>query len=157
MIRSIAGVVVGIVIAMALIGAFDVVNHSIYPPPESITAAAKKGDYAAVREAVNAWLPTAPLGALVLHPIGWMVGTFVGALAAAWIARRAPLVHALIVGAFPLLGTIVNLLMIPHPAWIVAAGIVGVPLAAIAAGLVAPRPKPASPRPYDMREKNMAC
>lgn len=48
-----------------------------------------------------------------------------------------PLLFAGIVGTFVLAATIANLVMLPHPTWFAAIGIVGIVLAAVAAGAVA--------------------
>lgn len=142
---------------MAGISLIDRINHAIYPPPQAVIDAGKTGDMQAVATAISDWLPDAPLGALVLVPTGWIVATFAGSLVAALISGRAPLVHALVVGLLPLTGTILVLRMIAHPVWIAVAGLAGVPLASLAAGLLVQRIKSAGPRRYDMREKNMAC
>ena len=156
--RSILGVIVGIVLFLALLMSIEGLGHSLYPPPDSIRIPAEKRDMAALSKAVGEWLPTAPLAALVFPVLGWMVGTFAGCLAAAWIAGRAPLLHAGITAVLPFIGTVANLAMIPqHPVWMWVAGVAGVPLAAIAAGLLGPRQRTSGPQPQDMRQKNMAC
>ena len=43
------------------------------------------------------------------------VGTFIGALAAAWIASSRKMLFALIIGAFFIIGGIMNISMIPAP------------------------------------------
>jgi hypothetical protein len=156
MVRSIIVVIVGMAMASFLVFAMDEVNHAIFPPSAAILEASKTGDMAKVAKAVEQWLPTAPFGALVLIPVSWILATFIASFVAAWMARRATMIHALIVAAWPLLGTIMVLMMIPHPTWIAVAGLVGVPLAGLAAGLLAPRP-PSHAQPQDMRTKNMAC
>ena len=155
--RSILAVAAGTAIAVVLIFAFDVLNHAIYPPPAAVWEAMDRRDMNAVSAAIEKWLPQAPLGALILAPAGWIVATFVGSLVSALIAKRRPLVHAALAAALPLVGTAVNLWMIPHPTWVAVAGLAGVPLAAVLGGLVAERARPARPQPYDMRAKNMAC
>ena len=157
MLRSVLGVFVGIVIAVMLIAGIEQLGHRVYPPPASIRAAAEKRDFQAVAKAVGEWMPTAPIGALVFPPLAWFGGTLAGCLAAVWIAGRAPFVHAGISAVLPLLGTIASLAMIPHPPWMWAAGLIGVPLAALVAGFLGPRRPPAGPQPQDMRAKNMAC
>jgi hypothetical protein len=157
MIRSIVAVLIGMVVAIAGISAIDALNHAIYPPPESLVAAAKRRDFDAVRRAATEWLPIAPTGALVLVPAGWIIGTFLGALTAGIIAPRSRM-PPLIVGGLIFVATAANLMMLPHPVWIAAVGLVGVSLAAIVAMWLTSRlQSPGNPQPYDMREKNMAC
>ncbi|HZL88696.1 MAG TPA: hypothetical protein VFB96_10015 [Pirellulaceae bacterium] len=153
--RSILGVVVGMLLAMALITGIDALNHTLYPPPAAVIEAGTNMQAAA--SAIKEWLPHAPLGALVLIPTAWIVATFAGTLAAALIAGRAPLIHALLAGLLPLAGTVMVLRMIPHPIWLAVAGLAGVPLASLAAGMLVQKAWSTGPKPYDMREKNMAC
>ena len=155
--RSLLAVVAGTVLALALIGVIDAVNHRLFPPPEAVAIAARRRDMQAVAAAVGDWLPSAPLAALVLTSGAWVLGTLAGSLAAALIASRSPVTHALLAGALPLAGTALNLWMIPHPLWVAIAGLAGVPLAAVAGGLIAGRRQRSGPQPYDMRERNMAC
>ena len=155
--RSILAVVVGTFTAVILIVLFDIANHALYSPPAAVAEAMARGDKNAMAAAVKDWLPHAPLGALILVPAGWIVATFIGSLAAGLIAKHRLLTHALLAAALPLAGAAANLWMIPHPVWIAFVGLSGMPLAAVLGGLVASHCKPAGPRPYDMRVKNMAC
>ncbi|MDX1943856.1 MAG: hypothetical protein SFU86_00500, partial [Pirellulaceae bacterium] len=155
--RGILAAVAGLALAFGVIFVIQFVGQFVYPPPETIRAAAAKGDFAAVNQAIADWLPTAPLGALIIPPLSWVTGTFLGTLAAAAIAGRNRFLYAGIVGGLALAATIANLVQIRHPTWMAVAGLVGVPLAAVAGAMIAPRGQPAGPRPFDMREKNMAC
>ena len=158
MIRYIAGTVVGLVIAFAVIIGMEALGHTLYPPPAAIRTAMEKGDYAAMKTAMAQYLPRAPLMALILLPVGWVAGTFWGALAATAISRGRSIIPALIIGGFIFAVTVMNLVMIPHPAWMTLAGLAGVPAGAIVAWWLWPKsPATAGPQPYDMRDKNMAC
>jgi hypothetical protein len=157
MIRGIVGTILGLLVAVAVIIGMELLGHALYPPPAEIRAAMEKRDYAAMKAAVAEYLPRAPLMALILVPVGWVAGAFWGALAATGISRGRSIVPALIVGGLVLAGTVMNLLMIPHPGWMFAAGLVGVPLAALAAWWLWPKASTSGPQPYDMREKNVAC
>jgi hypothetical protein len=158
MIRSILATVAGLVIAVSVIAATDWFNHRFYPPPDSVLAAAKQGDFDAIRQAVTEWRPIAPQMALILIPVAWVAGSFWGALAATIINRKRSLIPALIVGSLVLLASVANLRKLPHPTWIAVSGLLGVPLAAGCAWWLIPQATPPSgPRPYDMREKKMAC
>jgi hypothetical protein len=140
------------------VGATEYVNHRIYPPSEAIREAATKQDFRALRPAVEEWLKSAPRMALILIPVAWVAGAFWGALAATWISRVRWPVPALIIAVVLLLVTAGNLAMIPHPAWMAAAGLLGIPAAALTAWWLLPKPAaPSGPQPYDMREKGMAC
>jgi hypothetical protein len=66
---------------------------------------------------MQAYVMGAPIAALLFVMGAWLVATLAGGLLACFIARETPLVYAAIVGGLVLLGTIINLLSIPHPLW----------------------------------------
>ena len=107
--RKISAVVLGVVTAVVLIIAIEALGHAVYPPPDDL-------DTSNI-EALQAYVMNAPLAALLFVMAGWLIATLVGGLLACFIARETPLVHAAIVGGLVLLGTIINLLSIPHPLW----------------------------------------
>ena len=109
MIRKISAVVLGVVTAVVLIIAIEALGHAVYPPPDDL-------DTSNI-EALQAYVMNAPLAALLFVMAGWLIATLVGGLLACFIARETPLVYAAIVGGLVLLGTIINLLSIPHPLW----------------------------------------
>lgn len=109
MIRKISAVVLGVLIAVILIIAIEALGHAVYPPPDGMDVTD--------REAIRAYVMGAPIAALLFVMAAWLVATFAGGLLACFIARETPLVYAAIVGGLVLLGTIINLLSIPHPLW----------------------------------------
>jgi hypothetical protein len=109
MIRKISAVVLGVVIAVILIIAIEALGHAVYPPPDGLDITNK--------EAMQAYVMGAPIAALLFVMGAWLVATLAGGLLACFIARETPLVYAAIVGGLVLLGTIINLLSIPHPLW----------------------------------------
>jgi hypothetical protein len=153
MIRSIAGVVAGLTAAIFVVGVLEAVGHAIYPPPPGINLHDP--------EALKTIIDQLPLGAIVMVLVAWGTGTLVGAFAAAAIAGRAPMVHGLIVGGIIMTFAVLTMIMIPHPVWfmIVSVFVVLVPalLGALLAKALFERSGPGDPKPYDMREKNMAC
>jgi hypothetical protein len=158
MVRSILGTIAGLVVAAAVVAATDYVNHRLHPPSEDIREAAARQDFKALRPAVEKWMRNAPRMALILIPVGWIAGAFWGALIATLLARIRWPIPAIIIASFVLIGTAMNLAVFPHPRWIVIAGLLGIPAAALAAWWLVPRPSsPLEPQPYDMRQKNMAC
>ncbi len=157
MVRGIIGTVVGLVVAFAVIVSVHFVSHLLYPPPEAIRTAMHHNDYAAMRMAAAEYFPRAPWMALVLIPVAWVAGSFWGTLAATAITRGKTCVPAIVIGGFLLLGTVMNLRMIPHPLWIAVSGLAGVPAAALVAWWLWLKSPAAGPQPYDMRQRNMAC
>jgi hypothetical protein len=139
--RSIVAVLLGIVVAGGLIFALEVAGHRVYPPPEGLDM----ND----REAMKKYIADAPVGALVYVLLAYAVGGLVGGFLTAWVARRAPVLHGLILGSVFLSLGVVNLLTLPHPAWFVAANLLVFLPPAYLGALLAPRPTPPSPTPAE--------
>ena len=107
--RKISAVVLGVVVAVVLIIAIEALGHSVYPVPEGLDITNS--------EPMQAYVMGLPIGALLFVMGAWLVATLAGGLLACFIARETPLVYAAIVGGLVLLGTIINLMSIPHPRW----------------------------------------
>ena len=105
--RSIAAVIAGLVVAFVFVQAAETITHRLYPfPPGS-----DMHDMATIKKFVST-LP-APAFAIVLG--GWFVGTLLGTFAAAKIGRSR--IPAYVVGVLLLAGGIMNSVMIPQPVW----------------------------------------
>lgn len=107
MIRSTLGVVAGVIVAMVVTMASQAGIHLLYPPPP--------GDYTdpAVQAAAMA---RAPAASLILVASGYGLAALAGGLVACLVARR----HgrpAWIIGGLLVLGTVLNIAMLPHPLW----------------------------------------
>jgi hypothetical protein len=83
-----------------------------------------------------------PDSAFVLVLLSHAMGPLGGGFVAAWIAGRAKVIHALVVGAFFLVGGVMNLMELPqHPLWFrFADPLMYLPVAYVA-GMLAPRGK----------------
>lgn len=131
MLRVILGAISGIAVAVLTVVLFNWVSHTVYPPPPDIDIS----DTAAIAE----MMANAPLAALLIIVIGYVVATFDGVFLAAWIAGSKPYIYALLVGVLMLAAVISNLILIPHPLWFSITSIVGIIAAAWAAALVVPK------------------
>jgi len=107
--RKISAVVLGVVVAVVLIIAIEALGHSAYPVPQGLDISNS--------EAIQAYVMGLPIGALLFVMGAWLVATLAGGLLACFIARETPLVYAAIVGGLVLLGTVINLMSVPHPPW----------------------------------------
>lgn len=107
--RKIFAVVLGVTAAVVVIIAIDALGHSLYPLPEGLDITDT--------EAMKAYVITLPIAALLIVMAAWIVATMVGGLLACFIARETPLIYAAIIGGLVLLGTIINLMSLPHPLW----------------------------------------
>lgn len=124
--RSILAVVAGLIVGGLIVAGIEYIGHIIYPPPEGLDLT----DPEAIREFASA----APTSARLVVLLAWFLGPFGGGWLAARLAPRSPMPHALIVGAFFLVGDVVNLITIPSPVWMWIGGLVAPPLAAYLAG-----------------------
>ena len=137
MIRSIAGVIAGFVVASVVMMSMEFANaHLFYPEfaqladsrdKEVTREALASAPVGAApdsrqlvlrrREAVREVLASAPVGALLVVALGWVLGSLAGGFVAAWIGRRTPIVHGLVLGGLLTLAGIANNLMLPPPLW----------------------------------------
>jgi hypothetical protein len=135
MIRSILAVVTGFVVASALMMAVEAVNgRYLYPE------LGKLANGVTDREVLRIILAGAPVGALLVVILGWVLGSLAGGGVAAWIGKRAPVGHALVLGGLLTLGGIANNLIVPPPFWFWVAGIMVLIPAAYAGARLAPQP-----------------
>ena len=135
MLRSIVAIVVGFVLASAVMMAVEFVNgHHIYPE------LGRMAHDVTDREALRQIFASAPVGALLVVILGWVLGSLAGGFAAAWIAKRSPVGHALALGGLLTLAGIASNLMMPPPLWFWIAGLVVFLPAAYAGARLAPRP-----------------
>jgi hypothetical protein len=152
MLRSIFGVIAGVIVGGITVGIIEIPGILVHPLPPDFNP----NDAAALR----AHITSAPLLAMLFVAIAWFVGPLVGAWLAGIIARRAFLVHGMIVGLFFLAGDLMNILSFPHPAWLIAVGVVAPLVAGWLGANLARRTcgtKTAVRLPSDLRERNMAC
>ena len=113
--RSALAVLAGMIVAGVLIAAVESVSSAIFPLPPGLDI----HDHEAMRQHID----TLPIGAFLMVLAAWAIGSFGGSWVAARLATRARLVHGLIIGALFLLAGVLNMLMIPHPWWMWAGGI----------------------------------
>jgi len=110
--RTIAGVVVGVVVAWLTIMLAEFASAPLHPVPAGLDMHDPTS--------VAAFVATLPVTALLLVLAGWVLGALIGGHVAARIARK-PL-PALAVGIVLVVGVIANAVMIPHPTWMTLAG-----------------------------------
>jgi len=119
-VRVVLGVALGVALGLGVVMLGDWLNHMMFPPPADLQIASA--------EALGEYLASAPLHALLGLPIAWTLAAAVAAFAAAKIgARRGA---GWLAGALIFAATLANLIMIPHPAWMLIAAIVFAPLGA---------------------------
>ena len=138
MIRTVLAILAGLVVAIALMLAMEALGAWLFPLPLDARIAGE--------EDLARLVAQAPPGKLALVLVGWCLA----ALAGAWVAARLSLARtsmaALAVGALIVGGVILNVMALPHPAWMIAGGLLlPLPLAWVG-GLLARRTRPVHPR-----------
>jgi hypothetical protein len=116
-------------VSFAVVFAAEAIGSRIYPPPPGIDMSTPEG--------IRALAAELPSGAFAFVVAGWLLAAGMGAWVAMRVARSASLRPGIIVGAILLGATIYNLVTIPHPTWVVVAGVIGIPLLAYLAASLA--------------------
>ena len=131
-VKTILAVLAGVIAGGAIIFVTEAVGHSLFPPPADINLADP--------EDVKRLMASLPAAAFAFVLAGWFLGSLAGAFVARKIARSD--VAAWAVAVLFILFTAMNFVMIPHPMWMIAAGIV-IPLAGawLAIRLSGPAPR----------------
>lgn len=119
MLRTVLGIVAGVLLAFAVLIGLEMAGHAAMPPPAGLDPSKP--------EDLKQMVAAAPLAAKAWVVFGW----FVAALAGGWLARRLSGKGwaGWIIAGLILLGGIANIMMIPHPLWM--------QIAAVAAPLLA--------------------
>lgn len=115
MLRSIVAVLAGILVMGITVAAVQWLGHSIYPPPPGIDP----GDH----DAMVALISQMPKMALGMVLVAYAFGTFLGAFTASTISRAHKRGVAIVLGVVMLALVALNFSVIPHPAWMVVAGL----------------------------------
>ena len=109
----VAGVILGSVVNMGII----MLSSSIIPPPEGVDVT----NMESLKSSMHLFEPKHFIFPFLAHALGTLSGAFTAALIAAANKMR----FALGIGAFFLLGGIVNVFMLPSPAWFTVLDLVG--------------------------------
>jgi|SRR5687768_11722375 hypothetical protein len=121
--RGLVGVVAGLIVGALLVFALQMVSHVMFAPDTPID----RND----RAAVERFIAGLPIGAFLMVLLSYFIGTLVGSSTAARIGRS--LLPSIIVTLLLFGAAISNLIMIPHPWWMV----VAVPTVYAVAGFIA--------------------
>ena len=129
-IKNIAAVVVGLIIGNIVNMGIITISGSIIPPPEGTDSTSMEG----LKASMHLFQPKHFLMPFLAHALG----TFAGALAAAFIAANHKMKFALSIGVFFLIGGITMVFMLPSPTWFIILDLVGayIPMGFLAGKLV---------------------
>ena len=114
MLRSGLGLVAGVVLAMAVMIAWEFAGHQLFPPPAGLDPARPEDlarMVAAASMAAKAWV---------------VAGWFLAPLAGGWLARRLARRDwaGWVVAGLVVIGGLANVMMIPHPLWMQVAAVI---------------------------------
>ncbi|MDG1738077.1 MAG: hypothetical protein P8L68_00650 [Paracoccaceae bacterium] len=125
--KKIIAVIVGVIGGMAAMMVINFISVMLYPMPEGLDTSDKA--------VMIAYIAGVPIGAKLLVVAGWMVSAFVAGLVAALIAPEGSgRTMAIVAGGILMLGGIMNIVMIPHPIWMMIIGLLQyIPLAHLGA------------------------
>lgn len=135
---------VGMSCMALVVSLVEALGHAAFPASPEMVAALERlqaGDKGA-REAIEAALPTMPFGAFASIVAAWILGAVAGPGCAAVmfgaftksLGAAACVRFGIFFAALMLASCLANLLTIPSPAWMVAAGAVLPPAAALLVG-----------------------
>lgn len=134
--RRILAILAGFILAIVVIFAVEYCSHLVYPLPPGVDPTNA--------EALRSVMSRMPTGAFVFLLAGWLLGTATGAATAQRINRAPTLVPGLVVGAMIFAASVFNFKAIPHPVWVVAVALVGIPAVAYLATRAATAPSTAT-------------
>jgi hypothetical protein len=126
MVRNFLASVAGVAVAIACVSGFDMLSHSMSPAPAGLDM----NDMAALA----AYVESTPVTAKLIIAAGWFVAPFLGALVAIAIARDN--LPGWIAASVFLAAATFNIVLIPHPQWLVLACFILPGLGAMLAQLV---------------------
>lgn len=107
--RSILAVLGGGIVCGLVVYAVEALSSRIYPLPPGVDPSDPEALQAAVAEL--------PPGAFLFLLLAWFLGVFAGAWVAARLAPSSPFLHGMIVAGLVAASAVVNLALLPHPAW----------------------------------------
>lgn len=139
MLRTILGLVAGVVVMFGVIMGTEYLGHQLYPPPPGLDPMNPAHEQAFLQ-----FIATMPVGAKAILVAAWTLGAFAGGYIAAKIAAH-PRAVAVIVALVVVSGVVAMLVKFPHPSWVGALGLLlPIPAALFAARLAKPRAIPKS-------------
>jgi len=124
--RKILAIVAGVAAGFAIVFMGDATTHTLSPWPGGMDPSN--------RDEMRAYIESIPMYVLVIMVIFWLGSSLLGAMLAARINRRDWKNTALITGGILFATAILNLALLPHPAWMWIAAVVGYLPAALLGG-----------------------
>lgn len=118
-VRSAGAIVLGLVVVLIFIIAIEWMSSILHPFPPGV-------DPSDI-EACRAHVARYPAWVLLLAVLGWWLCTFVSSWLSTHIGYKKHPAHGILVGAILLTLAVVNMAMLPYPAWFWILNLVGFP------------------------------
>lgn len=109
MVRNIVAVIAGIIIGSVVNMGIIMISGSIIPPPEGTDTTTMAG----LKKAIRLFEPQHFIFPFLAHALG----TLAGAMTTALIAANNKMKFALSIGLVFLIGAVINIIILPSPAW----------------------------------------
>lgn len=133
MLRRVGAILAGLFAGFVIVGTIQMISGYLYPPPDDLNFHDKEG--------ILIHMQSLPTMAFVIVILAHVIGTFVGAFISARITDAYKFYFGLFVGALFVVATISNLLMMPHPTWMIGTDILLTIGAAYLGARIGSRPK----------------
>ncbi len=124
LLRSVGAVVLGFLVALALVIGIELASNAVYPFPADADPTDMELMMNHVR-GIPPWL-------LAVGAVGWAVTTFVGAWVATRLGTDRHAAHGIVLGSLLFVAAAFNMLSLPYPVWFEIASVILIPLAAFA-------------------------
>ncbi|MBA3665206.1 MAG: hypothetical protein H0W61_13485 [Bacteroidetes bacterium] len=115
-VKRIGAVLAGVLTAWLIVFIGDTVTHLFFPPPENI-------DFHD-QEALKIFAESIPWQSFVIMMLFWLLAAFAGGFVSAKINKPSWKRASIVTGSILLAGTILNLILIPHPLWLIATSLI---------------------------------
>ncbi len=113
----------GVVLAVIWVSLVQQLGHVLFEVPAGLEGATPEETI----EIIEAWMPTAPFGAIAMVLLSWLSGTYFGAWFAARFTDELPYAHAAPTICVMVLCALLMLLRLPHPLWMNVGSVLIVP------------------------------
>lgn len=107
--KVLRAILLGVLSGLVVIAATEWVSGKIFPAPSGLDLSDP--------EVLKTLIENAPMGALMMVLAGWYLGSVAGGAVTQKLLKHPTLLYSVITGAILNVSGIVNMLMIPHPAW----------------------------------------
>jgi len=133
--KKVLAIVIGVVAGFAVMFMGEATTSSLSPMPAGLNTRN--------RDEMRVFIESIPMYVLVLLIIFWLASSFLGAMLASRINRSNWKNVSIITGSILLATTILNMAMLPHPAWMWITVLAGyIPAALLGGWLVRPKSVP---------------